>query len=184
MSPEDLLQFWTAEIDAPKAWFKTDPAVDQAIRERFEPMIAPAAQGAYDSWLETPRGALALVILLDQFPRNAYRGEARAFAFDGAALRVADEALRRGYDLQTPDKLRSFFYLPLEHSEDLHNQKRCCALIEGRLGHRRNDVFHAQAHRRVIERFGRFPHRNAVLGRESTPEEEAFLAEGGYNPAK
>ena len=184
MDPEDVLRFWTEEIDAPKAWFVTAPEVDEAIQKRFADHIAPAASNTYDAWLAAAPSALALILLLDQFPRNAFRGSAEAFAYDAAALSAANTALTKGYDLQTEPGLRAFFYMPLEHSEDIWEQQRCVALMEGRLAGRRDYVFHARAHRDVIRRFGRFPHRNAVLGRQSTPGEETYLAQGGYNPLK
>lgn len=179
-----ISDFWRREIGPPRGWFASDPAIDAVIKERFEAGLEPAARGALDAWLDAPESALALVVLLDQFPRNIYRGDAQAFAFDAAARAKADAALKRGHDLRIEPELRCFFYLPFEHSENIWDQERGVALCEGRCGAHRGYAFHARAHRDLIRRFGRFPHRNAALGRASTPEEEAFLAGGGYNPAR
>ncbi len=181
---EEVLHFWRVEIDPPRGWFASDEAVDAAIRARFAPYFEAAAAGDFDAWLDAPESALALVILLDQLPRNAYRGDARAFAYDAAARERTNIALKRGWDLAIDPPLRAFFYLPLEHSEDLGDQRRGVALCEGRMGGARDFTHHARAHHDVIARFGRFPHRNDCLGRASTPEEEAFLAGGGYNPMR
>ncbi len=156
-------------------WFKKEPAFDSDVRERLGALHGRAAAGALDHWRDSADGCVALVILLDQVPRNLFRGEARAFATDDAARRLAFHAIERGFDQKVPQARRIFLYLPLEHSESLEDQEACvrlaAALDEDTTWHD-----YALRHRDVIARFGRFPHRNAALGRESTPEEEEFLA--------
>jgi len=171
---EALWRHWFEVLDR-EAWFTRDDAVDAALRERFGHLPEPAIAGELDGWSETPRGAVALVLALDQLPRNLWRGEARAFAGDAKARLVADIAIRRGVDRAVGPDERLFLYLPFEHSEDLADQDRACALI-GALG---DPVYtdYAEQHREVIRRFGRFPHRNAALGRPSTPAEEVYLAD-------
>jgi uncharacterized protein (DUF924 family) len=166
-----LLGFWFAQ--EPETWFKKDPAFDETLRERFGALQESAATGALHHWAVTAHGALALILLLDQLPRNLHRGTARAFATDTKALAVADAALTRGFDNGLPMSMRQFIYVPFEHAEDLGAQERCCALFaeDAEL------LKYAVAHRDIIARFGRFPHRNAALGRATTAEEEAFLQE-------
>lgn len=187
MAPDAILAFWFA--DGPdtwrEAWFKRDDAFDAAIRARFAPWLAEARAGALDGWTATPQGTLALLVLLDQFPRNLYRGTAEAFACDAQARDVAREAvLARRQDLALSPMQRCFAYLPFEHSEAMADQDLAVALFEGL----RDDPRHARpggiigyawAHRAVIARFGRFPHRNAALGRPGTPAEQAWLDAGG-----
>ncbi|HEX6012488.1 MAG TPA: DUF924 family protein [Geminicoccaceae bacterium] len=173
---EDVLSFWFAP-DGRERWFEPDPAFDAEIARRFAPMVGDAAAGRLDAFAGEPRGALALCVLLDQFPRSIWRGTPRAFAQDEAARRVADRAVAAGLDRDLPPEQRLFLYLPFEHSESLADQERSVALMAG-LGDA-EWLDYAVRHRDVIARFGRFPHRNAVLGRESTPEEAAFLAEPG-----
>ena len=171
--PSDVLDFWFAEEDDEK-WFRPPPEFDREIAERFGDACQAAAAGQFAPWEETAEGALALVVLFDQFPRNMFRDSPRAFAADPLAREVADRAIARGHDMAVPVERRIFFYMPFEHSEDLADQRRCCALVRERcdLG---NYVDYAERHRAVIERFGRFPHRNAVLGRDSTAEEIAYV---------
>jgi uncharacterized protein (DUF924 family) len=183
----DILAFWFA--DGPdtfrEAWFKRDDAFDATIRERFGAMIDPARDGAFDGWAGTAEGALALAILLDQFPRNTRRGGAAAFACDAKALDVArDAVLARRLDLALAPTQRIFLYLPFEHSEAMADQDISVALFEGlrddaRMAKPDGTIDYAWRHRVVIQRFGRFPHRNAALGRESTAAEQAWLASGG-----
>ena len=175
-SPADVLAFWR---DAgPDRWFEKDDAFDAAIRSRFLATYEAAARGELSAWEESPEGALALLIVLDQFPRNMFRGSARSFAADPLARDVADRALTRGFDRDFPVAEREFFYLPFEHSEDAADQERCCALFRatGDAGL----LKWAELHADIIRRFGRFPHRNAVLGRDSTPDEIEFLQAGGF----
>ena len=172
---KEVVAFW--EGAGPALWFAKDDAFDRRFRERFLPLHERAAAGKLDGWNETPEGALALLILLDQFPRNAFRGTPRMYATDAAARRVADGAIAAGYDRMAAEALQKFFYLPFGHSEDLADQERCVELSE-RLGGR--DFEQAQHHREIVRRFGRFPHRNAILGRPTTLAEDEYLANGGY----
>ena len=174
--PDDVLAFWRAAGE--QKWFAKNDAFDAEIKSRFLPTYEAAAKGALADWEATPEGALALTIVLDQFPRNMFRRDARAFAADAAARAVADRALARGFDRQVPEDQRLFFYLPFEHSEAMADQDRCCALIKA-LGN--PDLLHwAELHADIIRRFGRFPHRNAVLGRTTTPAEKAYLDADGF----
>ena len=175
MQAADVVDFWRAA--GAEKWFGKDAAFDADFRDRFLAAHEAAASGALDSWAETADGALALMILLDQFPRNAFRGTARMFATDAKALVLADAAIGAGLDAEVEPALRAFLYLPFEHSEALADQDRALALFRP-LG---ADLLHwAEVHHDIIVRFGRFPHRNAVLGRSSTAEELAFLESGGF----
>lgn len=170
-----ILEFWFAPANRP-FWFKKEAAFDEEIRRRFEPVHEQAAAGKLARWQDSPEGALALLICLDQFPRNMYRGTARAFATDAKARAVADWAVDRGFDLHfKTDDERMFFYLPFEHSEDLDDQHRCVELVRTRCTDP-EFLRYAVAHRDVIAEFGRFPHRNAILGRRNSPEEETYLS--------
>jgi uncharacterized protein (DUF924 family) len=173
--PDAVLRFW--EEAGPKRWFARDPVFDADFRERFLGAHEAAASGALDHWLASAEGALALVLLLDQFPRNAFRGSARMYATDALARAAADAAIRAGFDRTVPQPLRPFFYLPFMHSEALEDLERCVALNEQVGG---ESLRFARNHRDIVARFGRFPHRNAILARTSTPEEERFLQEGGF----
>jgi uncharacterized protein (DUF924 family) len=181
---QEMLDFWFDPAHAP-LWFKVDAAFDAAIGARFAALIEAAASGGLAAWEEAPESTLALLIALDQLPRNAWRGSPRAFMGDAQARAVARRALARGFDRRVPLQSRRFFYLPLEHSEDHADQVRCCALFaemaaeagEADRAWTREQCVYAERHREIIERFGRFPHRNAILGRASTPEEQAFLQE-------
>lgn len=181
--PAKVLAYWFGELGE-KGWYVANPQVDETIRQRFGDLPDRALAGDLDAWLDTAPGALALVITLDQFPRNLYRGEARAFDYDAKALGVAESAIERGHDLATQRPDRQFFYMPFEHAEDLEHQERAVALFEERMPGSPNGHFHVKAHRDVIRRFGRFPFRNAALGRENTPQEEEYLAGDGYQPGK
>ncbi len=170
----EVVTYWT-EAGA-KRWFAHDEGFDRDFRERFLGLHERAAKSELDeTWMRHAESALALVILLDQFPRNAFRGSARTFATDAHARIVADRAIVKGFDQQVPKELRMFFYLPFEHSESLADQDRSVALNEA-LGMPE----WAEKHRDIIRRFGRFPHRNALLARHTTPEEQKFLDEGGF----
>jgi uncharacterized protein (DUF924 family) len=174
--PDDVLTFWRTA--GPEKWFAKNDAFDAEIKGRFLPTYEAAAAGQLAEWEATPEGALALTIVLDQFPRNMFRNDARAFAADASARAVADRALARGFDRQVPARERMFFYLPLEHSENPADQERCCALFRA-LGDA--DLLRwAELHADIIRRFGRFPHRNAVLGRKTTPAERDFLDNDGF----
>lgn len=174
MTPKDVLDFWYDPANQP-FWFKKSATFDEAVRQRLGDAHAAAAAGRLDNWRTTPEGALALVILLDQVPRNIHRGTARAFATDGAALAIAAAAIDDGLDRQLDSDQRLFLYLPLEHSEELEDQERSVALFTAIGNARLTD--YAVRHRDIIARFGRFPHRNALLGRASTAEELRFLEE-------
>lgn len=171
----EVVRFWQAA--GPKTWFARDDAFDRHFRDTFEADHVAAAEARLADWARTAEGALALVILLDQFPRNAFRGTPRMFATDAQARRVADAAIAAGHDMMVVQALRLFFYLPFEHAEDLADQERAVALI-GPLG--AELLTYALLHRDVISRFGRFPHRNPILGRPMTQEEQRFLDEGGF----
>ena len=175
-SAADIVTFWREA--GPKRWFEKDDAFDAEIRRRFLPTHEAAAAGKLTAWEQDAQGALALLILLDQFPRNMFRGSARAFATDPMARAIAAGALVRGFDARAPEGMRSFFFLPFEHSEDLADQERCIAL--NKAAGDADGLKWAEIHADIIRRFGRFPHRNAVLGRVTTPEEQAFLDGGGF----
>jgi uncharacterized protein (DUF924 family) len=174
--PLDVLAFW--RVAGPDKWFEKDAAFDVEITRRFLDAWHAAVEGKLAAWEETPEGALALVIVLDQFPRNMFRGLARMYEADALARAVVGRALARNFDQQVPRRDRQFFYLPLEHSENLDDQERCVELARS-YG---DDEFtkYAEQHADIIRRFGRFPHRNAMLGRVTTPEEQAFLDAGGF----
>ncbi|MEZ5925599.1 MAG: DUF924 family protein [Hyphomicrobiaceae bacterium] len=170
----DVLHFWFAER-TPKDWFEKSWTVDLMIRDRFRWLHAQLAQQVPPDVLDTADGALAAILVLDQFSRHLYRGDGRAFASDPQALAIASLAVDRGYDRRLSSERRQFLYLPFEHSEDRSVQARSMALF-GELGVPEN-LHYAWLHKVIIDRFGRFPHRNAALGRASTPEEIAFLSE-------
>jgi uncharacterized protein (DUF924 family) len=171
----DVLAFWREA--GPSRWFAKDDAFDAEIRDKFLSTYEAASAGKLDHWNATAEGALALVIVLDQFPRNMFRGDARTFAADARARAAANLALKRGYDQDVPVAERGFLFLPFMHSEDRADQERCVALYRAAGD---ANLKYAEEHRDIIRRFGRFPHRNAVLGRETTPEEQAFLDGGGF----
>jgi uncharacterized protein (DUF924 family) len=174
-SPEDILAFWREA--GPARWFRKDDAFDSEFRARFLGAHEAAVRGEFDDWAGDAAGTLALLILLDQFPRNAFRGTPRMFESDAKARAVARSAIDAGFDKGVEPELRNFFYLPLAHSENLPDQDRAVELARGIGG---DSLRYALMHRGIIEKFGRFPHRNAVLGRTTTPEEQKFLADGGF----
>lgn len=175
-TPEDVLSFWFDELE-PQDWFKPHPALDSQCEQRFRLTHLELARGVPAEWRATPLRRLATIVLFDQMPRNMYRGTPLAFATDPLALREATLALEAGADVGLSVDQRVFLYLPFEHSENLVDQTRSVALFTD-LGDA-NYLDYAIRHREVIRRFGRFPHRNAILGRVSTPEEVAFLSEPG-----
>lgn len=177
---QDLLDFWLDEV-GPKGWYVASSALDQTITERFGALWAEAQKDTHLGWTCTPKSMLALLILLDQFPRNMFRNDPRAFSTDKLARQIAKKALDLGWDLRHPEPQRQFFYMPLMHSECLGDQERCVRLMQARMPVAGADnLLHARAHREVVRLFGRFPHRNAELGRHTTKEEAAFLNSGGY----
>ncbi len=182
VDPADVTAFWRAA--GYKGWFSKDDAFDAEIRRRFEAAHMAAARGEMAAWAEDAEGVLALLILLDQFPRNMFRGTGHAFATDPLALSIARKAVDAGLDQQVETDVRLFFYLPFEHSERLEDQERCVELsqaLRAAAGESAQGVLDfAIVHRDIIARFGRFPHRNGAFGRETTPEEQAFLDGGGF----
>ena len=186
MTPRDVLDFWFADgADTWRpAWFRRDDAFDTAIRAGFGAQVVPAREGAFDAWTATPEGVLALLVLLDQFPRNLFRGRAEAFASDAKARTVAGALVAAQGDLALTPMQRTFAYLPFEHVETMEDQNRSVALFEGLRDDRRHaaagaSIDYAWRHWHVIRTFGRFPHRNAALGRTNTAAEQAWLAAGG-----
>ncbi len=178
VGPSDVLTFW---LDAgAEKWFKKDEAFDRLMQERFAATHAEAAAGRLTDWAETPDGALALILLLDQFSRNMFRGEPQCFAQDAMARALARKSLEAGFDRQVDARLRMFFYMPFMHSEAIGDQERCVALVHGLIG-ATDGLKHALEHAEIIRRFGRFPHRNAILGRHTTPAEQSFLDGGGFS---
>lgn len=177
VTPLDVLDFWW-QAGAAK-WFAKDEKFDRTCRERFGQAIEAGKAGQLDHWLETADGCLALLLLLDQMSRNVFRGSPEAFAADTRAVAIAEHALSRGFDRAFPGNVRGFFYLPFEHAEDMALQERSVDLMRG-LGDM--ELYHyALIHMDVIRRFGRFPHRNEVLGRETTAAEQAFLDDKGFS---
>jgi uncharacterized protein (DUF924 family) len=171
----DIIDFWREA--GPDRWFAKDAEFDARFKAHCLPLYEAAVRGDLASWQSEPDGALALVLLLDQFPRNCFRDTAGMFATDAQARTVADEAIEAGHDRAVDADLRVFFYLPFEHSEELADQDRSVALAAPL------DALYlsyAELHREIIVRFGRFPHRNVILGRSSTPDEQRYLDEGGF----
>ncbi len=193
---DEVLEFWFGQLDengfsesARQArWFVQDDEFDAEIRRRFQPLIEQAERGGLDQWLEQSRTCLAFAIVTDQFPRNVYRGSSKAFATDTLALSAVKKGIRAGFDKVLTLEERGFFYLPFEHSEDLIDQHTSVGLFTQLrddtmpgLRHLTGDKLkYAHQHRDIIERFGRFPHRNRVLSRTSSAEEEQFAAGGGF----
>ncbi|MGX9354432.1 DUF924 family protein [Roseobacteraceae bacterium S113] len=177
-TPEEILSFWLDEVGQ-EGWYKQDTALDQKIRDSFETTWDAAMEGRFALWLTYPSGALAYLVLTDQFSRNMYRGSAQAFASDRLALAVAKKAIAQGYDLKIDAPARQFFYMPLMHSENLCDQERCVRLMHERLPESDN-LLHARVHREIIRKFGRFPYRNEALSRKPSDGEAAFITGGGY----
>ncbi len=171
----EVVAFW--QEAGPQMWFAKDPNFDREFRERFAREYDRASRGELDEWARTPDGALALILLLDQYPRNSFRGTPRMYATDEAALALADAAIAAGFDRLVEPDLQLFVYLPFAHSEHLSHQERSVELAR-RLGE--PSLSHAQHHHDIIKRFGRFPHRNPILGRAMKSEEQAYLDNGGF----
>jgi len=176
---EEIVEFW--QNVGPDAWYGADAALDAEIRKRYMGDWEKAAKGGLVHWRSNPVGALAYMIVTDQFPRNMFRDDPRAFSTDRMARDAAMIAVQRDFDLKTEEPIRQFFYLPFMHAEDAFDQDRCVRLIIARLPKTgRDNLRHARAHRDVIRRFGRFPTRNLTLGRRNTADEARFLEKGGY----
>ncbi|MCK0143863.1 DUF924 family protein [Aliiroseovarius sp. F20344] len=180
-TPEDIIRFWIDET-GPEGWYNGTQKLDDEIRSRFMADWEAARSGELADWQGSAEGALGFIILTDQFPRNMFRGDARSFATDAAALTCADAAVHAGLDLQIDLPNRQFFYMPFMHSEKMTDQDRCIDLMQDRMSDPRGagDTLHARVHREIIRKFGRFPYRNEALGRESSAEETAFIQDGGY----
>lgn len=180
VTPEDVLRFWLDDCK-PSDWYVQSDALDQRIREQFLDTWKAAKAGKFSMWLTYPSGALAYIVLMDQLSRNMFRDSGDAFATDRAALAAAKSAIDKGWDMRIDEPARQFFYLPLMHSENLCDQDRCVRLMCDRLPQSgASNMLHARAHRQVIRDFGRFPYRNDMLGRKSSPQELAYVDGGGY----
>ena len=177
--PIEVLEFWLDTV-GPEGWYAGGDAIDDTVRRGFLELWQAAHDDGLDHWVDGTVGTLAYLIVTDQFPRNMHRGTAAAFATDPLALTAAHKALAEGWDMGAPEPERQFFYMPFEHSEDPEDQALSVALLTERMSSDPEMALHARAHQAIIARFGRFPYRNAALGRDSTAEEAAFLAEGGY----
>lgn len=185
--PAEVLDFWFGREDEPgyggfrDEWFQKDEEFDRQVRDRFLDDYEKAARGGYDGWRKEPESCLALVILLDQFPRNLFRGDPKTYATDGKALEVSEYAIRHTLDRKLPGFKRMFLYMPFMHSEKAEDQRRSVKLFrELATEDDGPDVTEfAEGHRDIVEQFGRFPHRNEILGRETTPEEAEFLTQPG-----
>lgn len=177
---EQVLSYWLDEV-GPKGWYDATPELDQTIENKFGSLWQQAMDGSFGLWLTYPSGILAYIILTDQFPRNMFRGQGKAFESDHLSLAAAKIAIDRGWDLKISEPARQFFYLPLMHSENLCDQERCVRLMKERMPETgESNLLHARAHREVIRLFGRFPYRNEALARRFTNEERNFVAKGGY----
>lgn len=177
--PVEVLDFWLGAV-GPDGWYAGGADLDARCREGFLDLWQAARDGGLEHWVEGAVATLAYLILTDQLPRNMHRGMVDSFATDPMALAAARRAVAEGWDLDAPEPERQFFYMPFEHSEDPDDQTQCVRLMEERMGSDPEMALHARAHQEIIARFGRFPARNAALGRETTPQEAAFLADGGY----
>ena len=177
--PIEVLDFWLGEV-GPEGWYAGGAVLDAAIRDRFAEVWQAAKDGGLEHWVSGPAGALAYLVICDQMARNMHRGQADSFATDAQARAAARLALEAGWDMDVPEPERQFFYMPFQHSEDAADQALALALKQERLPGDPQLALHARAHQEIIRRFGRFPGRNAALGRTDTPEEAAFQAAGGY----
>lgn len=178
--PEEILKFWLDEVGE-QGWYLSDDALDETIRSRFKDTWEAACEGKFSMWLTYPSATLAYIILMDQFPRNMFRGTGDAFRSDRMALCAAKNAIQRKWDMKIDEPARQFFYLPLMHSENLCDQERCVRLMKERMPkYGASNMLHARAHREVIRLFGRFPYRNEALLRNSTAPERDYVSSGGY----
>lgn len=180
VTADEVLKFWLDDV-GPTGWYEQSDTLDDDIRARFEDAWRKARTGAFGLWQTYPTGMLAYIVLMDQFPRNMFRGNGDSFATDRHAIAAAKAAIGRKWDLRVEEPARQFFYLPLMHSETLSDQDRCIRLVCERMPRTgAGTLLHARAHREVIRQFGRFPYRNAALGRLPTRPERAYLEAGGY----
>ncbi len=178
---KDVVDFWMNHV-GPSNWYRNDAALNAEIKSKFEETWENAKRGEFCQWICSPEGCLALILLLDQFPRKMFAGTAKAYSTDGSALAAAKRGIVMGHDLKVSEPERQFFYLPMMHSESLMDQERCVRLMSLRmLKFGGESVLHAKAHRDVIRQFGRFPYRNKILGRQSTSPELAYMTAGGYD---
>lgn len=178
--PVEVLDYWLGDL-GPEGWYAGGEDLDAEIRDRFGDLWQAAADGGLDHWVEGPAGSLAFLVVTDQFPRNMWRGSAKAFSTDAMALAAARKAIAAGWDMDVPEPERQFFYLPFMHSEDLAVQEESIRLMDERMPETgASNQLHARAHAEIIRRFGRFPYRNDAFGRVTTPEERDFLDNGGY----
>ena len=177
INPQDVLNFWQSV--GPDGWWKKDETLDTEITNRFSNLHEQISTGQKENWLETPNGALASIIVLDQFSRNMFRGSNRAFAQDTQALMISKQGIEKGFDAKIEGELRIFYYLPFEHSENIREQE-ISVKLQYAIGDSPEAMKAALEHREIISRFGRFPHRNVVLGRHTTPAEQAYLDGGGF----
>ncbi|MDQ2089038.1 DUF924 family protein [Marimonas arenosa] len=178
--PDEILRFWLDEV-GPEGWYASSETLDAKIRKKFLKTWEAACEGAYSLWLTYPSGTLAYIILLDQFPRNMFRGDAKAYSSDRIALATAKAAIHKGWDLKIDEPARQFFYLPMMHSENLCDQERCVRLMKERMPESgAGNLLHAKVHREIIRQFGRFPYRNDALDRRTTEPETEFVSSGGY----
>ncbi len=179
VDPEDILAYWLDEV-GPKGWYQGSEELDQDIRDRFGKTWCEAQDGACGLWLTHPTGTLAYIILADQMSRNMFRGSGQSFAADRSARAAAKAAISKGWDMKIDPPARQFFYMPLEHSENLCDQDRCVRLMKERLPEATELLLHAKAHREIIRQFGRFPFRNEALRRDTTEAEQRFMDGGAY----
>lgn len=176
-SAADVVGFW--EGAGPEKWYAKSDAFDQEIRDGFLETWEAACAGELRDWMDTGQGCLGRIILLDQFPRNMFRNDPRAYCTDGLALETSEVMIENGWDADVPEPMRQFVFMPFMHSETLEHLDTCIALMETRMSEGTN-ALHARVHREIVNRFGRFPYRNPPLGRKNTAEEQAFLDQGGY----
>jgi uncharacterized protein (DUF924 family) len=177
---QEVLDFWLNDVGY-DGWYEAVDAVDAEIRRKFLTLWGDLLAGRIDHWCSTAQGALAFLIIADQFSRNMFRGDGRSFAADSKARDVARVAIARNLDMEVPEPQRVFFYMPFEHSEDFSDQDWSVSLMDNRLPATGKEfAVHTRAHREIIRRFGRFPFRNKALGRVSSADEEAFMSQGGY----
>lgn len=180
LSPNEVIDYWLDDV-GPSGWYAGGEELDQQVRDRFEAGWTEAMEGAYALWLTYPTGTMAYIILMDQMPRNMFRGQGKAFSSDIYALAASKVAVDRGWDMRIDEPARQFFYMPMMHSQSLCDQERCVRLMASRMPETgASNLLHARAHREVIRKFSRFPGRNDALARKSTADEQKYLDGNGY----